>query len=58
MHWCFPPQRRTLTISELEGKGELEASISKQVESLETEMGLRSDILQLNHSECITPLLD
>ncbi len=55
--WCFPLQRRTLTISELEGQGELEASISKQVESLETEMGLRSDILQLNHSECITPLL-
>lgn len=36
------PQRRTLTISELEGKGELEASISKQVDSLETEMELRS----------------
>ncbi|KAI7795730.1 kinesin family member 4 [Triplophysa rosa] len=35
-------RRRTLTISELEGHGELEASISKQVESLETEMGLRS----------------
>uniref|UniRef100_A0A671MZ07 Kinesin-like protein n=1 Tax=Sinocyclocheilus anshuiensis TaxID=1608454 RepID=A0A671MZ07_9TELE len=35
-------RRRTLTISELEGQGELEASISKQVESLETEMGLRS----------------
>uniref|UniRef100_A0A8C2CA05 Kinesin-like protein n=1 Tax=Cyprinus carpio TaxID=7962 RepID=A0A8C2CA05_CYPCA len=34
-------RRRTLTISELEGQGELEASISKQVESLETEMGLR-----------------
>ncbi|XP_067232121.1 kinesin family member 4 isoform X1 [Chanodichthys erythropterus] len=33
-------RRRTLTISELEGQGELEASISKQVESLETEMGL------------------
>lgn len=56
--WCFPLQRRTLTISELEGQGELEASISKQVESLETEMGLRSDILQLNHSECIMTLLD
>lgn len=35
-------RRRTLTISELEGKGNLEASISKQVENLETEMGLRS----------------
>ncbi|TRY62448.1 hypothetical protein DNTS_035802 [Danionella cerebrum] len=35
-------RRRTLTISELEGKCELEASISKQVESLETEMALRS----------------
>uniref|UniRef100_A0A672RQF8 Kinesin-like protein n=1 Tax=Sinocyclocheilus grahami TaxID=75366 RepID=A0A672RQF8_SINGR len=35
-------RRRTLTIAELEGQGELEASISKQVESLETEMGLRS----------------
>ncbi|KAG1937120.1 kinesin-like protein KIN-4C [Pimephales promelas] len=35
-------RRRTLTISELEGQGDLEASISKQVESLETEMGLRS----------------
>uniref|UniRef100_A0A3B1J8M2 Kinesin family member 4 n=1 Tax=Astyanax mexicanus TaxID=7994 RepID=A0A3B1J8M2_ASTMX len=35
-------KRRTLTISELEGKGDLEASISKQVENLETEMGLRS----------------
>ncbi|KAB5548625.1 hypothetical protein PHYPO_G00057750 [Pangasianodon hypophthalmus] len=35
-------RRRTLTISELEGKGELEASISKQVDSLETEMDLRS----------------
>uniref|UniRef100_A0A9J8AR08 Kinesin-like protein n=1 Tax=Cyprinus carpio carpio TaxID=630221 RepID=A0A9J8AR08_CYPCA len=35
-------KRRTLTISELEGQGKLEASISKQVESLETEMGLRS----------------
>ncbi|XP_051956367.1 chromosome-associated kinesin KIF4-like [Xyrauchen texanus] len=35
-------RRRTLTISELEGQGELEASICKQVESLETEMGLRS----------------
>uniref|UniRef100_A0A8C2DCU4 Kinesin-like protein n=1 Tax=Cyprinus carpio TaxID=7962 RepID=A0A8C2DCU4_CYPCA len=32
-------RRRTLTISELEGQGKLEASISKQVESLETEMG-------------------
>lgn len=41
--WCLSSQRRTLTISELEGQGELEASISKQVESLETEMGLRSD---------------
>ncbi|XP_060792516.1 kinesin family member 4 [Neoarius graeffei] len=35
-------RRRTLTISELEGKGELEASISKQVDNLETEMALRS----------------
>ncbi|KAI5096917.1 kinesin family member 4 [Silurus meridionalis] len=35
-------RRRTLTISELEGKGELEASISKQVDNLETEMELRS----------------
>ncbi|KAF5892965.1 chromosome-associated kinesin KIF4A, partial [Clarias magur] len=35
-------RRRTLTISELEGKGELEASISKQVDNLETEMDLRS----------------
>ncbi|KAL7844664.1 hypothetical protein SRHO_G00232030 [Serrasalmus rhombeus] len=35
-------RRRTLTISELEGKGDLEASISKQVDNLETEMGLRS----------------
>lgn len=35
-------RRRTLTISELEGKCELEASISKQVESLDTEMALRS----------------
>ncbi|KAG7321200.1 hypothetical protein KOW79_015615 [Hemibagrus wyckioides] len=34
-------RRRTLTISELEGKGELEASISKQVDNLETEMDLR-----------------
>ncbi|XP_073727255.1 kinesin family member 4 isoform X4 [Misgurnus anguillicaudatus] len=35
-------RRRTFTISELEGQSDLEASISKQVESLETEMGLRS----------------
>ncbi|XP_076850877.1 kinesin family member 4 [Brachyhypopomus gauderio] len=35
-------RRRTLTISELEGKADLEASISKQVENLETEMDLRS----------------
>ncbi|KAJ8412438.1 hypothetical protein AAFF_G00127740 [Aldrovandia affinis] len=35
-------RRRTLTISELENKGELEASLGKQVENLETEMDLRS----------------
>uniref|UniRef100_A0A8C2CAT1 Kinesin-like protein n=1 Tax=Cyprinus carpio TaxID=7962 RepID=A0A8C2CAT1_CYPCA len=38
-------RRRTLTISELEGQGELEASISKQVESLETEMGLSRGLM-------------
>ncbi|XP_030649696.1 kinesin family member 4 isoform X2 [Chanos chanos] len=35
-------RRRTLIISELESQSELEASISKQVENLETEMSLRS----------------
>ncbi|XP_036379797.1 kinesin family member 4 [Megalops cyprinoides] len=35
-------RRRTFTISELENQGELEASLGKQVENLETEMGLRS----------------
>lgn len=35
-------RRRTLIISELESQGELEASLSKQVDNLETEMGLRS----------------
>ncbi|KAG5843203.1 hypothetical protein ANANG_G00148260 [Anguilla anguilla] len=35
-------RRRTFTIAELENQGELEASLGKQVENLETEMGLRS----------------
>ncbi|XP_014051951.1 chromosome-associated kinesin KIF4 isoform X2 [Salmo salar] len=35
-------RRRTLIISELESQGELEASLSKQVDNLETEMNLRS----------------
>ncbi|KAL0994127.1 hypothetical protein UPYG_G00118050 [Umbra pygmaea] len=35
-------RRRTLIISELESQGELEASLSKQVDNLETEMHLRS----------------
>uniref|UniRef100_A0A3B3S4F8 Kinesin family member 4 n=1 Tax=Paramormyrops kingsleyae TaxID=1676925 RepID=A0A3B3S4F8_9TELE len=35
-------RRRTFTIAELESQGELEASLGKQVENLETEMGLRS----------------
>ncbi|MBN3303429.1 kinesin family member 4 [Amia ocellicauda] len=35
-------RRRTFTTAELENKGELEASIGKQVENLQTEMGLRS----------------
>ncbi|XP_061104579.1 kinesin family member 4 [Conger conger] len=35
-------RRRTFMISELENQGELEASLGKQVENLETEMGLRS----------------
>ncbi|KAJ8348529.1 hypothetical protein SKAU_G00271180 [Synaphobranchus kaupii] len=35
-------RRRTFTITELENKDELEASLGKQVENLETEMGLRS----------------
>lgn len=34
-------QRRTLIISELENQGSLETPLSKQVENLETEMGLR-----------------
>uniref|UniRef100_A0A6Q2YV55 Kinesin motor domain-containing protein n=1 Tax=Esox lucius TaxID=8010 RepID=A0A6Q2YV55_ESOLU len=35
-------RRRTLIISELESRGELEASLSKQVDNLETEIHLRS----------------
>ncbi|KAM6969998.1 kinesin family member 4 [Aplochiton taeniatus] len=35
-------RRRTLIMSELENQGELEASLSKQVDNLETEMALRS----------------
>ncbi|KAL4659685.1 chromosome-associated kinesin KIF4A [Arapaima gigas] len=35
-------RRRTFTIAELESQGELEASLGKQVENLETEMSLRS----------------
>ncbi|KAG9351983.1 hypothetical protein JZ751_023234 [Albula glossodonta] len=35
-------RRRTFTIKELENQGELEASLGKQVENLETEMDLRS----------------
>uniref|UniRef100_A0A8C7RQQ8 Kinesin family member 4 n=1 Tax=Oncorhynchus mykiss TaxID=8022 RepID=A0A8C7RQQ8_ONCMY len=35
-------KRRTLIISELESQGELEASLSKQVDNLETEINLRS----------------
>uniref|UniRef100_A0A668AN50 Kinesin family member 4 n=1 Tax=Myripristis murdjan TaxID=586833 RepID=A0A668AN50_9TELE len=35
-------RRRTLIISELENQGGLETPLSKQVENLETEMGLRS----------------
>uniref|UniRef100_A0A8C7N6I4 Kinesin family member 4 n=1 Tax=Oncorhynchus kisutch TaxID=8019 RepID=A0A8C7N6I4_ONCKI len=35
-------RRRTLIISELESQGELEASLSKQVDNLETEINLRS----------------
>ncbi|MBN3292686.1 KIF4 protein, partial [Polypterus senegalus] len=40
----LPPKirRRTFTVAELEGNGELEASIGKQIEHLETEMELRS----------------
>lgn len=34
-------QRRTLIISELESKGALEAPLTKQIENLETEIGLR-----------------
>lgn len=40
--FCCPfLQRRTLIISELESQGALEAPLAKQVENLETEMGLR-----------------
>uniref|UniRef100_A0A671TRP6 Kinesin-like protein n=1 Tax=Sparus aurata TaxID=8175 RepID=A0A671TRP6_SPAAU len=35
-------RRRTLIISELESQGALEAPLAKQVENLETEMGLRN----------------
>uniref|UniRef100_A0A8C9VBB8 Kinesin family member 4 n=1 Tax=Scleropages formosus TaxID=113540 RepID=A0A8C9VBB8_SCLFO len=35
-------KRRTFTIAELESQGELEASLGKQVENLQTEMDLRS----------------
>ncbi|KAM4726613.1 kinesin family member 4 [Anableps anableps] len=35
-------RRRTLIISELESRGALETPLSKQVENLETEMGLRN----------------
>lgn len=35
-------RRRTFTIAELEGRQELEASLGKQIENLETEMELRS----------------
>ncbi|XP_036404841.1 chromosome-associated kinesin KIF4-like [Megalops cyprinoides] len=35
-------RRRTFTVAELESQGELEASLGKQVENLETEMELRS----------------
>ncbi|XP_041075610.1 chromosome-associated kinesin KIF4-like isoform X2 [Polyodon spathula] len=41
----IPPakiRRRTFTIAELEGRQELEASLGKQIENLETEMELRS----------------
>lgn len=34
-------QRRTLIISELENHGALETPLNKQVENLETEIGLR-----------------
>lgn len=34
-------QRRTLIISELENQGALETPLIKQVENLETEIGLR-----------------
>lgn len=34
-------QRRTLIISELENQGALETPLNKQVENLETEIGLR-----------------
>lgn len=34
-------QRRTLIISELESQGALETPLTKQVENLETEIGLR-----------------
>lgn len=39
--WCPSVQRRTLIISELETRGALETPLTKQVENLETEMGLR-----------------
>lgn len=40
-------QRRTLIISELENQGALESPLSKQVENLETEIGLRWETQQL-----------
>lgn len=38
---CPFMQRRTLIISELESQGALETPLTKQIENLETEMGLR-----------------
>lgn len=40
-------QRRTLIISELENQGALETPLNKQVENLETEIGLRWETEQL-----------
>lgn len=58
--FCCPfLQRRTLIISELESQGALEAPLAKQVENLETEMGLRwvwqsSSALVWNSSENVS----
>lgn len=40
-------QRRTLIISELENQGALETPLNKQVENLETEIGLRLETERL-----------